>query len=265
MNPNVEITKYGVAIIESLPSGESQTGLKLYQDVLMPIQAADESLFYNYYRADDYQSFDTTIKTIIGKHKENEMLALHVETHGCEDGVILASGELILWKDFLAYCRAINVELYGLLIVSTAMCYSLSLMAAVDPSLRAPFKAIVITRRDVKVDEIERGYSAYFGVYRNCLDLFQAKEAMRHEVNDGDVTNSPFEVITADWLFDQITNPDNNPIGFPHIINNWYCIRKSQDPSYTKERVETEIRGFLKDLAENGKDYFSFADLLRRE
>ena len=261
MNPSVDITRFGVAIIESLAPGEPQTGTKLYNEVLMPLQAADETLFYDLYKIENANDLNTTIKTIIEKHKDNEMLALHFETHGCEEGVQLASGEIIPWNVFLNYCRAVNEELGGLLNVTTAMCYSIPLMAYVMPSLRAPFNAIVISRRDVKVDEIERGYSAYFQLYRNCLDIGQAKEALRHEVNDGNVMNSPFEMITASWLFDQITNLDNNPIGFPHVVNHWFCVKKSQDPSYTKERVEKEIRDLFKAIAEKGKDYYLYKDL----
>ena len=168
MNPSVDITRFGVAIIESLAPGEPQTGTKLYNEVLMPLQAADETLFYDLYKIENANDLNTTINTIIEKHKDNEMLALHFETHGCEEGVQLASGEIIPWNVFLNYCRAVNEELGGLLNVTTAMCYSIPLMAYVMPSLRAPFNAIVISRRDVKVDEIERGYSAYFQLYRNC-------------------------------------------------------------------------------------------------
>lgn len=263
MNPNVEITRFGVAIIESLPSNEPQTGTKLCNEVLMPLQAADESLFYDLYRVGDANDLNNVIRTIIEKHRDNEMLALHFETHGCEEGVKLASGEIIPWKMFMNYCREVNEELGGLLNVTTAMCYSISLMAEILPSLRAPFNAAVITRRDVTVDEIERGYSTYFQIYRNSLDIGPAKDAMRKEVNDGDVKNSPYEMLIANWLFDQITNPDNNPIGFPHIVNHWYCVKKSEDPSYTKERVETEIRSLFKDIASKGKDYYLYKDLYK--
>ena len=265
MNPNVDITRFGVAIIESLATDEPQMGSKLYDEVLMPLQAADETLFYDLYKVKDVCDLKTTIETIIKRHKDNEMLALHFETHGCEEGVQLASGEIVPWKVFLNYCRAVNEELGGLLNVTTAMCYSIPLIADIMPSLRAPFNAIVITRRDVSVDEIKRGYSTYFQIYRNCLDIGPAKDAMRQEVNDGNVMNSPFEMITASWLFDQITNPDNNPIGFPHVVNHWFCVKKSQDPSYTKERVEEEIRGLFKVIAEKGKDYYLYKDLYVRE
>ena len=258
---DVDITKFGVAIIESLKICEPQTGTKLCQDVLSTRKAADDSLFYDYYSVYTIKEFEETIHSIISKLQPDEMLALHVEAHGGVEGVRLASDEIMSWGHFLNLCRELNIKEKGLLVVTTAMCYSLPFMAAINPSLRAPFKAIVITRRDVSPDEILRGYSVYFSMYKNILDIGPAKDAMRNEVNDGDSTSSPFEMITADWLFEQITNVDNNPEGFPHIVNERYCIMKSKDPSYTRERVETEIRQEFHRLAVEGKDYYSFADL----
>ena len=259
-NSKTEINKFGIVVIESLKEGELQTGTKLYNDVLRPRCAAEESMFCEYYRVHSVSDFNNTFFTIIQKHQDNEMLALHIEAHGCEEGVGLSSGGLITWKHFLDCCRALNVELCGLLIVTTALCYSISIMGAIDPSLRAPFKAIVITRRPVTADEVLRGYSEYFGTYTNILDIGPAKEAMRREVNSGTPDTSPFEMITSNWLFDQITNPDRDPEAFQHIVNQQYCIKKAVYPTYTRDRVEKEIRLLFQALQER-KDYFTFKDI----
>ena len=259
-NSKTEINKFGIAIIESLKEGELQTVTKLYYDVLRPRSAAEESMFCDYYRVHSASDFDNTIFTIIQKHHDNEMLALHIEAHGCEEGIGLSSGDLITWKHFLDCCRALNVELGGLLIVTTALCYSISIMGAIDPSLRAPFKAIVITRRPVTSDEVLRGYTEYFGTYTNILDIGPAKEAMRCEVNSGSPETSPFEMITSNWLFDQITNPDRDPEAFQHIVNQQYCVKKANNPTYTRDRVEKEIRLLFQALQER-RDYFTFNDI----
>lgn len=259
-NSKAEIDRFGIVIIESLREGELQTGTKLYNDVLKPRCTADESMFCEYYRVHSLPDFEYAISQIIQKHQSNEMLALHIEAHGCEEGVVVSSGDLITWKHFLDCCRALNVELNGLLIVTTALCYSISIMGAIDPSLRAPFKAIVITRRSVTTDEVFRGYSEYFQLYTNILDVGPAKEAMRREVNSGTPDTSPFEMITSNWLFDQITNPDRDSEAFQHIVNQQYCIKKAENPSYTRNRVEKEIRLLFEALRER-RDYFTFQDI----
>ncbi len=49
-NSKTEINKFGIVVIESLKEGELQTGTKLYNDVLRPRCAAEESMFCEYYR-----------------------------------------------------------------------------------------------------------------------------------------------------------------------------------------------------------------------
>lgn len=263
MGVNTEITKYGVVVIESIPVGQLHTGDMLYNNTLVPQCNADPTLFCDLYKVNTVEEFEQAIRTIISKHQENEMLALHIETHGCEDGLGLASGELLPWKHFLDLCRELNNELSGLLVVTTALCYSLSMIAAIDPSQRAPFLAVVITRGIVKAGEVMRGYAEYFKIYRKVLDIGAAKDALRQEVNSGTVESSPFEMITAAWLFDEITDIDRDTDAFKHIVNDWYCIRKSTDQTYTRERIEMEIRTIFKDLAENNRDYYLYKDLYK--
>ena len=262
MSRETEISRFGVAVIESLPNTQLHTGEMLCSGVLAPQCAADDTLFYSLYRVNSIDEYERAIHSIIDKHQPNEMLALHVEAHGCEEGIGLASGELLRWEKFLALCGELNTELGGLLIVTTAVCYSIPLMAAINPAQRAPFKAIIITRRLVTTNEIILGYTAYFEVYRNIIDIGPALDAMRTAVNDnGNIDSSPFAMFTSQWFFDQVTNPDRDPDSFQHIVNNWYCRLKSIDPSYTREQVESEIRANFKELALNGRDYFLYKDL----
>ena len=83
---------------------------------------------------------------------------------------------------------------------------------------------------------------------------------MRCEVNSGSPETSPFEMITSNWLFDQITNPDRDPEAFQHIVNQQYCVKKANNPTYTRDRVEKEIRLLFQALQER-RDYFTFNDI----
>ena len=79
----------------------------------------------------------------------------------------------------------------------------------------------------------------------------------------GDEKSSPFHLMVADHIFDLLTNPDRDPDGFAHIVNDNFCRLKAQYPEYTRERTEKEIRAMLNDLAKNGRDYFLFYDRVK--
>lgn len=255
-----EITRFGVAIIESLRENEYLTGTKIYYDVIKTQCAADETFFSDFYKVATTIDYIDTIHNIVSSLKPYEMLALHVEAHGSEEGIILSSGEILDWRLFLSLCREINIKEEGLLIVTTAMCVSTSFLAVVDPFERSPFLAIVATKRDVSPDELWRGYTEFYLRYKNIKDLESAKELMCKEVSDGTEGSCPFVLITQYWLFDKISKPDEDSEYFEYLVNLQYCKRKAQDPSYSRERTEQEILRFFRAIDKTQREHFLFAD-----
>lgn len=266
VDSGVDITKFKVVVIESLQEKEPHTGYNLYEGELVPISKADESFVPSYYSVASASEFEGVIKDVCEKLRIDELVTLHIEAHGDDEkGIYLASHETLKWKDFLDMCRTINEKINGLLVVTLALCYSIPVLGAIDPSKRAPFKTVLYTRRNVSFGEIEDGFRAYYQKYRNILDFFKATGSIRAEVNDGDEATSPYDYIVADDIFDKIVDPDRDPEGLKHIVNENYCLMKARNPEYTWERTEKEIRGFLEDLAKNGKGYFLFWDKLKKE
>lgn len=255
-----EITRFGVAVIESLRDNEYRTGSLLYHDVLKPQCLADDSFFTDYYSVKTCNEFADAINVIVSKMQPDEMLALHVETHGSDKGIVLSSGEVLKWDLFMSLCREINIKENGLLVVTTALCQSFSFLSCVDPFKRSPFLAIVITKRNVSAEELLRGYSEYYSRYKTINDVEAARDALQREVNNGSEDSSPFEVLTQYWIFDRVTKPDTDPELFSYLVNTRFCQLKSEDPSYTLERTEQEIMQYFGAIAKNERDHFLFAD-----
>lgn len=265
MSPDTDIKKFRIAVIESLPEGEIHTGTKLYEGELKILALSDDSLTASLHSVKDKAGFDNSIKEIINSLSGDELVTLHIEAHGAEEkGIRLSSGEILGWKDFMDSCRILNEVLNGLLIVTLSMCNSLPILGCVDPTKRAPFKAILLTNKDVTVDEVERGYTAFYNNYKNPLDTFKATRAIQSEVNNGDENTSPFHLLVADTIFDWFVDLNRDPAGFAHIVNENFCRLKAMNPEYTRERTETEIRGFMNELAKNGRDYFLYWDRVKK-
>ena len=261
MSPDTDIKKFRIVVIESLPEGESKTGTRLYEGDLKPMTLKDESLTASLHLVKDIDDFKRTIDEIANSLGGDELVTLHIEAHGAgENGIRLASGDNLSWKDFMNLCRKLNDMLCGLMVVTLSMCYSIPILGSIDPTKRAPFKAVLLTNKNVSIDEVERGFTAFYNSYKNPLDVFKATGAIKHEVNEGVESSSPFHLMVADHIFDMLTNPDRDPDGFAHIVNAHFCRLKALNPEYTKERTEREIRSMLTDLAKNGRDYFLFRD-----
>lgn len=266
MKPDTEITKFRIAVIESLSEKETHTGTKLYEGELLPLTLKDEAITASLYEVKNKAEFSNAIDAILDTLGGDELVTLHIEAHGNdENGILLSSNEVLGWREFMDECRKLNEALSGLLVVTMAMCYSIPILGSVDPTKRAPFKAVLLTNKDVTVDEVERGFTAFYNNYKNPLDVFKATEIIRDEVNKGENASSPFHLIVADNVFDLLTNPDRDPMGFKHIVNDNFCRLKAVNAEYTRERAEKEIRAMLVELAKMGRDYFLFWDRIKGE
>lgn len=264
MKADTEITKFRIAVIESLSEEETHTGTQLYEGELVPLTLKDEAITASLHVVKNKAEFSKAIDAIIESLSYDELVTLHIEVHGDdENGILLSSKEILGWKDFMDECRKLNEVVNGLLVVTLAMCYSIPILGSVDPTKRAPFKAVLLTNKDVTVDEVERGFTAFYNNYKNPQDVFKATGIIRDEVNEGENVSSPFHLMVADNVFDLLTNPDRDPEGFKHIVNDNFCRLKTLNPEYTKERTEKEIRAMLQELTKTGRDYFLFWDMIK--
>lgn len=220
----------------------------------------DRKFFAELHTVTNRNDFFGTFRQIIRNIEDNIMISIHIEAHGGELGIQLASKQIVTWAELHNELRPINIQLLGLLSVAIATCYSFPFTWSINITKRASFKTVVFTKRDMIVDEIERGFLAYYEKFSNLLDSQKALAAIQEEVNDGDPHWSPFQMMVADWAFDQISNPDNNP-NFKEIVMTQYVRMRFLNPAITPDEVERCIRKQFAFIRKHGKDFFLLKDL----
>lgn len=99
MNASTEIIKYTIVIIQSLKDDDLKTGEMLYDrlSTTLPIKYPDTSV--KFYNVKDKRELAVTFYKFFNEIENGELVTLQIETHGCEEGIELASGELVMWKD----------------------------------------------------------------------------------------------------------------------------------------------------------------------
>lgn len=259
-NPNREIKKYGIIVIESLPDDELHTGTNLYNDLLRFKHFQNKESFADLKSVHNKEEFVRVFQNISETLEEDTMLSLHIEAHGGEAGLQLASREIVTWKELHALLRPINIALMGLLPVAIATCYSFPFTWSIDITQRASFKTVVFTKRDMTTDEIERGFQAYYEHFANLLDFQKGLGAIQNEINEGDPHWSPFQMMVADWAFDQISNPDNNP-NFQEVVMTQFARMRDTNPNLTPALLEADMRKKFAFIREHGRDFFLLKDL----
>lgn len=205
----------GVFVIQSLPVGEPTTGLELYNDIVSrysEMKGFDSNYKEAYGREDFFLLLDRVVDAVLNKR---HFPILHFEIHGAESGLgfVLASNELVTWKEFAGYCRQINVHLKNELMISLATCNGIQLYNAVDFRKPAPFWGIVGPKQTANNGELLRDFSQFYDLLISTKDI-GAAVATLNLLDDGCV----YGFLTSELLFDELKEYSLEvPISYAHL------------------------------------------------
>lgn len=253
--PNTEIKRCGIVVIQSLNSNDIKTGEILYNDVLQYKKYYKSESFSSLYDVNTVDNFRSVVKNIEKSLTEGDILTLHIETHGCDEGIGFSNGDILKWKDFYDIIRPLNIKTGHLLFVVMAMCKSIAMISAIDVEKRAPYRAFICTTRLVTSDEINRGFLAFYEKYFNLLDITQALDALQEEVKDEN-GYSPFQALSAESVFDEIFNPDKN---ISDLVDS--LLKQLDNPVTDSTKFPILVQRLLKNLHNRFYNYYNFKDL----
>lgn len=255
--PNTEIKRWGIIVIQSIPKGQLQTGKQLYEDLLRYKSIMDGNIFCELINVVDKNDFEVALSQILSKLEEGDILTIHIEAHGSDDGIALSSGEIVEWKDFYDLIRPINIALGHLLFIVMAMCSSIAMISNINIEERAPYRAFICTTREMYPDELYEGFLSFYEKFCNLLDVFGAMTALQNEIRDEN-GHSPFQLLSAESVFDETLSTKRN---IDDICINQ--LNRMGEPISIEnlERMRCQVRELFVDLYSKYSDYYNFRDL----
>lgn len=258
--PDTEVIKNGIIVIESLKPNERKTGKELYEDRIKWKAILRDDMFVEYYDVYSRMDFIETLHIINNKMKEGEVFTLHLETHGNDEGVYLASGDLILWDEFYDLIRPINIKMGHLLLIVMAMCRGGALVSKLDITKRAPYKAFIAAFKNVTFDEVSRGFEAFYEKYYGLLNVFDSFELLCQEI-DGDNKQTTFWLFTEEQILQHTFDLDRDPVFFQNQLLTIYEAELSKGKHIPISIIEERFRSYMHDIYMKHKDYYCFNDL----
>lgn len=244
-------------MIQSLCSDDIKTGKNLYDDILRYKEYSNSGAFSSFYNVQCVGEFYSIIRKIEQSLEEGDIITLQIETHGCDDGIVLSNGDIIKWKDFYDAIRPLNIKTGHLLFLIMAMCKSVAMISSINPEERAPYRAVICTTRSVNADEIQRGFEAFYEKYFSLMDIVESLKALQDEVKD-DNGFSPFQVLSAESVFDDTFNPNRDITG---LVDD-QLIRLNSTITETTRSIMTDcIQKILSEIHDKCVDYYNFRDI----
>lgn len=259
MDKNIEISRIGIIVIQSLREGDQKTGEEVYNTFIKDKVTENAEFFHDFRNVKNKAEFLEYFRELDAIFEEGTLCTIHLETHGSEDGICLSSNEIVTWKEFYDVIRPINIKMHNLLVIVMAMCYGAALMSYLEPDKRAPFLCFVGSTRKEYEHNISRGFKEFYAVYTSPLDIAKAMPLLKGETLDQE-GKSHFWVMKASDVFDAVMNPDRGPAAFSQMASAIFVNEKMRGRDCTKDEIENKMRERMISDANAYRDYFTFAD-----
>lgn len=152
----------GVAVLQSLTSGEPKTGKMLYDDIIARYceLKGHGKYFFEINSKDQFTAvFDQILWLVLN---DDLFPILHFEIHGSVSGFMLNNGEEITWKEFENYCRLVNVKTKNQLIITLATCFGSSIWKMIDVSKPAPYWGFLGPKESIFNQDLLEDFSEFY-------------------------------------------------------------------------------------------------------
>ena len=158
-------------VIESLLEGDLKTGQNLVDNQLAQAKRSQPDLIVSLERPDTKKRFLKLLGEIRDQTQNDGLYPmLHFECHGCPDGLVTASDELVAWDDLRETLIEINYACRLNLVITLAACNGAHLIRVATKLDKAPFWAIIGTEVEVTAGNVEHDFGAFYSTFFKSLD-----------------------------------------------------------------------------------------------
>ncbi|MCC5846199.1 MAG: hypothetical protein JJU05_18275 [Verrucomicrobia bacterium] len=166
-------------VVESLPEGDLKTGTALVENHLKYIKYANHDLHLAFETPKTKVALLKLLHNIRDETISDRLYPLlHLECHGCPDGLGVASGELVAWDELREILIEINQACKLNLVVVLAACHGVHLIEVSTKMDRAPFWAVIGPEEEITAEEAENDFSAFYIEFFQNLDGDAAIDAL---------------------------------------------------------------------------------------
>lgn len=193
-----------IAIIQSLPQGDQPTGVHLHEDIGIYIKAHRVEVNLKLHVITTREDFFAILSSLTEDARRSDLTPiLHIETHGNENGIELASGDFLLWEDLKDSFIDLNTQSKNNLFITLAACSGAYLVKTLSLTDRAPCWGLVGPKKTILPNELLSSFSAY---YRELLATGDGGAAMRQLKIAAPQCEDMFYLTISEIFFEQVFN-----------------------------------------------------------
>ena len=220
---DLNINRTGIVILQWLRNEDPQLGEELYFQIRNK-ETQFDNFFVTFYKATNQKEFTDSLQKMIDTLEEGTIFTLHIVAHGYEDGLGTDLSTSIKWKELFYYTRQLNIKMHNTLLIVLSSCVGGGILSYIDPTQRAPYMAFIGNTRDVLIKDARKGFPLFYEGYRSPLDFVKGLKALNESIDFSEELEpgkrkTEFFIMSAAQSFDEIFNPDRDPIFFAKVVS----------------------------------------------
>ena len=193
-----------IFLAESLPPGELRTGTELYERVIAPWSRREGATNVQHARletASDFLGALSQVDALVRSHSHSPILV--IDAHGDREGMELASGEHIPWRDVAAPFISINEGCRCNLVVVASMCFGAYIQSALAPTDKAPAFAIIGPAEIMPAGDL---LESNIRLFEHFLEHRDMMAALRNANGNDAIETWNLQFLLAEILFCRVYN-----------------------------------------------------------
>jgi hypothetical protein len=169
-----------IYVIESLFPEDEKSGEILHNDIIrrkieQTKSGIEHELILVNNKEEFFKAFDYIRQEVIYRLVNP---IIHFEIHGCKEGFVLNSDELIEWKDLQMRLLELNLLTKNNLFLSLATCYGGHIHKVISPRMWTPFWGYVGLLDEVYEDQVMAGFQEFFDELLTSLNFGTATQRL---------------------------------------------------------------------------------------
>lgn len=230
-----------VVILDSIPVTDLNTAKRLFDDLRDVAYAYSPIPAIGYYRVESSVALKHAIEELCDLTEHGKILPLlHIEAHGCEEGLALATGEEVSWANLKKMLIPLNIATQLNLMLVLASCSGGTFIKALRLADRAPIWGLIGPTQSLTANQVQVDFGAFYKTLFQTLSPSQALISL----NSNAPTNLYYRT-TAEGFFYEV----------------WRGYRNKQ---CTREQLEVRARRMYKEAKRENMNPLPSIGHLRR-
>lgn len=191
-----------IYIIEWLSAGDAKTGWELFDELQPMGLMSNPRVDVSFERVRTRDDFIACIRTIQEDFRTTRRLPLlHIESHGCLDGICSSEGDEVCWPELMAELIPLNQLTQLRLFVVLAACEGFWGLQMAQPVGRAAFLALLGPSKPISAGRLSEALLVF---YRSIFHDRNGNAAFKAMNDIVDPERPAFGMVNAEMLFKDV-------------------------------------------------------------